>query len=116
MPYDPIRPRSPWADPLAPIDGADQVRVIVLAGYGLNCEEETAAGFRMLGARADIVHVGDLVEAGARAFANANIVVFPGGCSFGGAALIGRPRVVCSQEILVAHRGATPRHLMSPCL
>jgi phosphoribosylformylglycinamidine synthase I len=83
MPYDPIRPRSPWADPLGPIDGADQVRVIVLAGYGLNCEDETAAGFRMLGARAEIVHVGDLVEAGARAFANANIVVFPGGFSFG---------------------------------
>ena len=80
MPYDPIRPRSPFVDPLGPIEGADAVRVIVLAGYGLNCEAETTAGFRVLGARVDIVHVGDLR---ADTFDDAHIVVFPGGFSFG---------------------------------
>jgi phosphoribosylformylglycinamidine synthase len=83
MPYDPTRPRSPWIDPLGPIEGADAVRVVVLAGYGLNCEAETAAGFRMLGARADIVHVGDLLAESGRALDGAHIVVFPGGFSFG---------------------------------
>ncbi len=80
MPYDPIHPRSPWKDPLGPIEGAHAVRAIVLAGYGLNCEAETAAGFRILGARVDIVHVGDLQ---ASTFDDAHIVVFPGGFSFG---------------------------------
>ena len=54
--------------------------MVVLAGYGLNCEAETAAGFTMLGARADIVHVGDLTDA---ALDDAGIVVFIGGFSFG---------------------------------
>ncbi len=63
--------------------GAADVRALVLAGYGLNCEAETAAGLRMAGARADIVHVGDLVADGGRALDDARLVVFGGGFSFG---------------------------------
>jgi phosphoribosylformylglycinamidine synthase len=57
--------------------------VLVLSGYGLNCEAETAAGFRMTGARAEIVHTGQLLEAGASALADVRVLAFVGGFSFG---------------------------------
>lgn len=74
---------DPWIDPPGPVVGADAVRVLVLAGYGLNCEAETAAGFRMAGARADVVHVADVLAAGERALAGVHILAFVGGFSFG---------------------------------
>jgi hypothetical protein len=37
------------------------VRVLVFSGYGLNCEEETAFGFEKAGAKADIVHINDVI-------------------------------------------------------
>jgi phosphoribosylformylglycinamidine synthase subunit PurQ / glutaminase len=81
--YDSRRPRSPWVEPSGPIPGADAVAVLVLAGYGLNCEAESAAGFRMLGARAEILHVADLLGRGESALAGTHVVVFGGGFSFG---------------------------------
>lgn len=36
-------------------------RALIPTGYGLNCEEETAFGYRMLGADADIVHINDIM-------------------------------------------------------
>ena len=36
------------------------VRVLVPTGFGLNCEEETARAFRLVGAEADLVHLTDL--------------------------------------------------------
>ena len=36
-------------------------RVLVLTGYGINCDEETAFAFRAAGADADIVHINDLI-------------------------------------------------------
>jgi phosphoribosylformylglycinamidine synthase subunit PurQ / glutaminase len=74
---------SPWAHPLGPVEGAADVRALVLAGYGLNCEAETAAGLRMAGARVEIVHVGDLLHDGGAALGGAHLVVFVGGFSFG---------------------------------
>jgi phosphoribosylformylglycinamidine (FGAM) synthase-like amidotransferase family enzyme len=74
---------SAWAFELGAIPGADEVRVKVLTGYGLNCEAETAAGFRMLGAHAEIVHTGDLLEAGAAGLAGVHMLAFTGGFSFG---------------------------------
>ncbi len=59
-----------------------EVRVLVLTGYGLNCEVETAAGFRMAGARVDMVHVGDVLE-GRVAMGDFQILAFVGGFSFG---------------------------------
>ncbi len=32
-------------------------RVLVPVGFGLNCEDETAAAFRMVGAKVDLVHL-----------------------------------------------------------
>jgi phosphoribosylformylglycinamidine synthase subunit PurQ / glutaminase len=37
-------------------------RVLVPAGQGLNCEEETAFGYRSLGAIADIVHINEIIN------------------------------------------------------
>lgn len=74
---------DPWLEVPGPVEGADAVRVLVLAGYGLNCEAETAAGFRMTGARAEVVHVSDVLAAGREAFRGVNILAFVGGFSFG---------------------------------
>jgi phosphoribosylformylglycinamidine synthase len=75
--------RGPWAFEPGPVEGGKDVRAVVLAGYGLNCEAETAAGLCMAGARAEIVHVADLVSDGGRALAGARLLVFVGGFSFG---------------------------------
>lgn len=68
---------------LGPVPGAEDVRAVVLSGYGLNCEAETAAGLEMAGARAEILHVGDLVDSGGRELDDARLLVFVGGFSFG---------------------------------
>ncbi len=58
------------------------VKAIVLTGYGINCEEETAFAFRKAGAQAEIVHVNDLI-AKPKKLADAQIFAFPGGFSYG---------------------------------
>lgn len=75
--------RSPWDFVPGPVPGGQDVEAIVLSGYGLNCEAETAAGLRMAGARAEIVHVGDLLHDGGRPLDRARLLVFVGGFSFG---------------------------------
>lgn len=57
-------------------------KVLVFSGYGLNSEEETAFGFELAGARADIVHINDLID---RIYdlKNYQILAFPGGFSYG---------------------------------
>ena len=59
-----------------------QPRVLVLAGYGINCEEETRFSFQLAGARAEIVHINDLIE-GRQDLLNYQILAFPGGFSYG---------------------------------
>ncbi len=56
--------------------------VLLLAGYGINCEDETAYAFEYSGAKSRIVHVNDLIEN--RSMLNTcRILVFPGGFSYG---------------------------------
>ena len=57
-------------------------RVLILSGYGINCEEETAFAFNSCGAESRIVHVNDLVAA-PQQLAEAQIFVVPGGFSYG---------------------------------
>ncbi|MGC9599404.1 MAG: phosphoribosylformylglycinamidine synthase I [Minisyncoccia bacterium] len=57
-------------------------RAIVLSGYGLNCEDETKFAFDLAGARADIVHVNDLVAEKGK-LKNYQILAIPGGFSYG---------------------------------
>ncbi len=57
-------------------------RAIVLSGYGLNCEDETKFAFDLADARADIVHVNDLVAEKGK-LKNYQILAIPGGFSYG---------------------------------
>lgn len=57
-------------------------KVLVFSGYGLNSEEETAFGFELAGAAADIVHINDIV-AGKYKLSNYQILSFPGGFAYG---------------------------------
>jgi phosphoribosylformylglycinamidine synthase len=59
-----------------------KVRVLVLTGYGINCDEETCWCFKRVGADARIVHVNDLVD-GHERLRDWQILVFPGGFSYG---------------------------------
>lgn len=57
-------------------------KVLVLSGYGLNCEEETAYGFKLAGGEADIVHINDLVDKLVK-LDDYQILAMPGGFSYG---------------------------------
>ena len=56
-------------------------KVLVLAGYGVNCEEETAYAFQMQGAEADIVHINDLID-GLKKLDDYQILAVPGGFAY----------------------------------
>ena len=58
------------------------VNVLVLTGYGLNCDIETAYAFELAGAKARRVHINALI-AGAVRLADFQILVFGGGFSWG---------------------------------
>lgn len=57
-------------------------KVLVLSGYGLNCEDETQFAFVLAGAQASVVHVNDLVAAPGQ-LKNYQILAVPGGFSYG---------------------------------
>jgi phosphoribosylformylglycinamidine synthase subunit PurQ / glutaminase len=56
--------------------------VLVITGYGINCDEETKFAFEKAGAKADIVHINDLID-GQKQLENYQILAFPGGFSYG---------------------------------
>lgn len=56
--------------------------VLVLAGYGLNCEEETLFAFQHVGLSGKIIHINELIEK-PKALDDANILAIPGGFSYG---------------------------------
>lgn len=69
-------------------------KVLVLTGYGINCDEETQFAFEKAGARAERVHVNDIIL-GDKRISDYQILAFPGGFSYGddtgsGNALAGR--------------------------
>jgi phosphoribosylformylglycinamidine synthase subunit PurQ / glutaminase len=57
-------------------------KVLVLTGYGVNCEEETAYVFEKAGAESEIVHVNDLID-GRKKMLDYQIMAIPGGFSYG---------------------------------
>lgn len=57
-------------------------RVLVLSGYGLNCEAETLFAFEQAGAVGDIVHINDLIDRPEQ-IDDYQIMALPGGFSFG---------------------------------
>jgi len=58
------------------------VNVLVLTGYGLNCDNETAYAFEQAGARAARVHINALIDGSAK-LDDYQILVFIGGFSWG---------------------------------
>jgi phosphoribosylformylglycinamidine synthase I len=58
------------------------VNVLVLTGYGLNCDNETAYAFELAGASARRVHINALIH-GAVNLSDFQILVFGGGFSWG---------------------------------
>ncbi len=61
---------------------SDTVRVLIITGFGLNCEVETAAAFRAAGASPRQVHLNDLI-ANSDQLRDYQILAFIGGFSFG---------------------------------
>jgi len=58
------------------------VKVLVITGFGLNCEKETVAAFKLCGASPEMVHLNDLLN-GKRRLEEYHILAFIGGFSFG---------------------------------
>ncbi len=58
------------------------VNVLVLTGYGLNCDQETAYAFELAGAVSDRVHINALID-GSVTLASYDILAFGGGFSWG---------------------------------
>jgi phosphoribosylformylglycinamidine synthase len=56
--------------------------VIVLRAAGINCDEETQFAWESVGARAESIHINELIRA-PRRIDEANIVTLPGGFSYG---------------------------------
>ena len=56
--------------------------VLVLTGYGINCDEETQFAFEKAGAKAERVHIEDLID-GRKKLSDYQILAFPGGFSYG---------------------------------
>jgi len=56
--------------------------VIVLTGYGINCDDETRLAFEKAGGRADVVHINDIID-NPSLLDRYQIFSFPGGFSYG---------------------------------
>lgn len=59
-----------------------EVKALVLTGYGLNCDIETAYACGLAGASADRIHINDVIRPGFPLH-DYSIMVFPGGFSWG---------------------------------
>lgn len=65
------------------------VRALILTGFGINCDVETAHAFTCAGAQADRVHLNDLI-ADPGLLKDYHILAVPGGFSFGDDVASGR--------------------------
>lgn len=59
-----------------------KVKVLIITGFGLNCEKETAAAFQCCGASPEQVHLNDILD-GKKTLDKYHILAFIGGFSFG---------------------------------
>lgn len=80
------------------------IKIAVITGYGINCEEETAHCFDQAGGKSEIIHINSLINK-EKNLKNYNILAFPGGFSYGddtgsGNALANKIKNNLSQEIL----------------
>jgi len=59
----------------------EDIRVCVMRVGGTNCDAETKRAFDELGARAEVLHLNEVVKS--RNLLDYNVLVFPGGFSYG---------------------------------
>lgn len=57
-------------------------KVLILSGYGLNCEDETKHAFELAGAHGQILHINDLIK-NKSLLHNFQIMAIPGGFAYG---------------------------------
>jgi phosphoribosylformylglycinamidine synthase len=57
-------------------------KALIIAGYGLNCEEESAYAFEYVGLKSTIIHINDLIE-NPKALGGYQALLIPGGFSYG---------------------------------
>ncbi|MDD9304073.1 MAG: phosphoribosylformylglycinamidine synthase subunit PurQ [Desulfobacter sp.] len=60
----------------------NKVKALILTGFGLNCDNETALAFEMAGAQAHKVHINTLIQ-GKERLEDYHILAFGGGFSWG---------------------------------
>ena len=58
------------------------MNVLVLSGYGINCENETLHAFEVVGFKGKIVHINDLIQ-NPKQLNNYQVFAIPGGFSYG---------------------------------
>jgi phosphoribosylformylglycinamidine synthase subunit PurQ / glutaminase len=79
-------------------------KALILTGYGINCEEESAYVIKEAGGEAEVVHINDLID-GHKKLDNYQMMFFPGGFSYGddtgsGNALANKIKNNLKEEIL----------------
>ena len=84
------------------------VRVLLPVGFGLNCEDETAHAFRLVGAEVDLVHLTDLfAHRHGRRIADYQVLAMVGGFAYGdhvaGGLVLARPRRGSARVVLLQH-------------
>ncbi len=57
-------------------------KALIITGFGINCEQEMAAAYRLANAQAHIAHINDIFD-GSCTIHDYDILNFPGGFSFG---------------------------------
>ncbi|TWI77420.1 phosphoribosylformylglycinamidine synthase subunit I [Desulfobotulus alkaliphilus] len=94
-----------------------QVKVLVLTGYGLNCDMETAHAFKMAGAAPERVHINSLITGDVR-LEDYQILVFGGGFSWGddhGAGVVQAVRIMTGLGDRIRHFIAEGNLVMGIC-
>jgi phosphoribosylformylglycinamidine synthase len=84
------------------------VQALILTGFGINCEEEFAAAYRMAGAEPTIVHLNQVLH-GQVSIHDFDTLNFPGGFSFGDDLGSG---VVLANKLRYRQTGANGRTLL----
>ena len=85
-------------------DSKSRVKALIITGFGLNCEAETAHAFSLAGARPVRVHLNDLLAGTGPDLREFHVLAFIGGFSFGdhlgaGAVLANRIRCRMSEPL-----------------
>ncbi|WP_219733341.1 phosphoribosylformylglycinamidine synthase subunit PurQ [Hymenobacter sp. NBH84] len=79
---EPLKSTQEQANSQQLMANSSNVKALILTGFGINCEEEFAAAYRLAGAEPTIVHLNQVLH-GEVSIHDFDILNFPGGFSFG---------------------------------